>query len=82
MNQPGGAQATGPERDFIGYGRFPPAVRWPDDAGVVVSVVLNYEAGSEYSYLDDGRNDSWGEHSDQVGPQGARPRHRDPLRVR
>ncbi|MQA79680.1 MAG: polysaccharide deacetylase family protein [Streptosporangiales bacterium] len=60
---------TGPSRDFIGYGRFPPKVRWPNDASLVISVVLNYEAGAEYSLLEDGRNDSWGEHSDQIGSE-------------
>lgn len=58
--------AAGPARDFVGYGRFPPRVRWPNDASLVISVVLNYEAGAEYSLLEDGRNDSWGEHSDQI----------------
>lgn len=61
--------ATGPSRDFVGYGRFPPMVRWPNDASLVISVVLNYEAGAEYSLLDDGRNDSWGEGADEIGPE-------------
>jgi peptidoglycan/xylan/chitin deacetylase (PgdA/CDA1 family) len=34
-------------RDFIGYAWNYPKVRWPDDARVVVSLVLNYEEGSE-----------------------------------
>ncbi len=62
------AQA-GPARDFAGYGRRTPRVRWPDDASLVVNIVLNYESGAEYSLLDgDGRNDSWGEYSYQIGP--------------
>lgn len=34
-------------RDLIGFGRDRPKVRWPDDARVAVSLVLNYEEGSE-----------------------------------
>jgi peptidoglycan/xylan/chitin deacetylase (PgdA/CDA1 family) len=34
-------------RDFVGYAWNYPKVRWPDDARVVVSLVLNYEEGSE-----------------------------------
>jgi sugar phosphate isomerase/epimerase/peptidoglycan/xylan/chitin deacetylase (PgdA/CDA1 family) len=63
-----GAQ-DGPARDFRGYGRHIPRVRWPGDASLVVNIVLNYESGAEYSLLDgDGRNDSWGEYSDQIPP--------------
>ena len=40
------------ERDFIGYGPNPPKIEWPDGARVAVSVVVNYEEGSEYSLLD------------------------------
>ena len=40
------------ERDFVGYGPNPPAVRWPGDARIALSVVVNYEEGSEYSTLD------------------------------
>ena len=40
------------ERDFIGYGPNPPKVQWPEGAKVAVSVVVNYEEGSEYSLLD------------------------------
>ena len=67
VTEPG---AVGPRRDFVGYGRRPPAVRWPGDASVVVNVVINYESGAEYSLPDgDGRNDTWGEYSYQVGPE-------------
>lgn len=38
------------ERDFIGYGEHPPKVTWPGGARVAVSLVVNYEEGSEYSY--------------------------------
>jgi peptidoglycan/xylan/chitin deacetylase (PgdA/CDA1 family) len=60
----------GPARDFVGYGRRTPDVRWPGGASLVVNIVVNYESGGEYSLPDgDGRNDSWGEYSTQVGPE-------------
>lgn len=37
------------ERDFIGYGRTPPKAAWPGGARVAVSIVVNYEEGSENS---------------------------------
>ena len=40
---------AGPPRDFIGYGPHPPRVRWPHDAALALSIVVNYEEGSEYS---------------------------------
>ena len=40
------------ERDFVGYGPHPPRVQWPDNARIAISVVVNYEEGSEYSLLD------------------------------
>lgn len=65
-----GTEAAGPRRDFVGYGRRPPAVHWPGGASVVVNVVVNYESGAEYSLGDgDGRNDTWGEYSYQIGPE-------------
>lgn len=39
----------GPRRDYIGYGRHAPKVVWPNGARIAVSVVLNWEEGSEYS---------------------------------
>ena len=32
-------------RDLIGYGSKPPHPRWPKDARIAVSIVLNYEEG-------------------------------------
>ncbi len=59
-----------PTRDFVGYGRVPLDVRWPGGANLVINVVINYESGAEYSLADgDGRNDTWGEYSYQVGPE-------------
>ncbi len=40
------------QRDFTGYGKNPPQVRWPDDARIALSMVVNYEEGSERSLLD------------------------------
>ena len=60
---------AGPARDLVGYGRRTPQVRWPGGASLVVNIVVNYESGAEYSMPDgDGRNDSWGEYSYQIGP--------------
>jgi len=39
----------GPKRNFVGYGRRPPKVFWPNNARVAVNLVVNYEEGSEYS---------------------------------
>ena len=62
------------ERDLVGYGRNPPAFSWPDDARVVVNMVLVYEEGSEYSVLwGDDRNDGWGEYPEP----GVQPPQRD-----
>ena len=38
------------ERDFIGYGAQPPKINWPNKARIVVSIVANYEEGSELSF--------------------------------
>jgi allantoinase len=38
-------------RDLIGYGGNPPDPRWPGNARIAVSVVLNYEEGGEYCIL-------------------------------
>jgi allantoinase len=39
-------------RDFLGYGRDKPASRWPGDARVAVSFVVNFEEGAEFSIAD------------------------------
>ncbi len=47
------------ERDFFGYGNNPLPVRWPGDAPVAVSFVVNVEEGAERSLADgDERNES------------------------
>ena len=40
---------TGPRRDFIGYGRDKPSFLWPDGKRLALSIVVNYEEGSEHS---------------------------------
>ena len=58
------------ERDLIGYGRNVPQVRWPGDARIAVSVVVNYEEGAEYSLLDgDAHHETNGEVPSPVPPQ-------------
>ncbi len=39
-------------RDLVGYGSNVPVVQWPNGARIAISVVVNYEEGSEYSLLD------------------------------
>lgn len=38
-------------RDLIGYGANPPHPRWPNDARIAISFVLNYEEGGERCVL-------------------------------
>ena len=60
------------QRDFVGYGLNPPQVEWPNGARIAISVVVNYEEGSEYSTLDgDAQGESMGEAQSPV-PQGDR----------
>ena len=40
------------ERDLVGYGKNVPRIEWPGGARIAVSLVVNYEEGSEYSTLD------------------------------
>lgn len=45
-------------RDLVGYGGRPPHPRWPGDARVAVSVVVNFEEGAELSVSEgDPRNE-------------------------
>jgi allantoinase len=38
-------------RDMVGYGRTPPAARWPNGARLALQIVLNYEEGGENTIL-------------------------------
>lgn len=56
-------------RDLIGYGPNPPQVKWPNGARIAISVVVNYEEGSEYSTLDgDPSGEKGGESPSPAGP--------------
>ena len=59
-------------RDLVGYGPNPPVVEWPEGARIAVSVVVNYEEGSENSILDgDPHGETMGESPSPV-PLGER----------
>jgi len=46
------------DRDFAGYRDAPPAVRWPNDAQLAVSIVVNIEEGAELALsMGDERNE-------------------------
>jgi peptidoglycan/xylan/chitin deacetylase (PgdA/CDA1 family) len=46
-------------RDFLGYAGKAPNVKWPRDARVAVSFVVNFEEGAEFSISDgDARNEA------------------------
>ena len=58
-----------PERDLVGYGATPPRVRWPNDARIAISLVVNYEEGSENLLQDGiGRREQMGESMSPVPP--------------
>ncbi len=60
------------DRDFIGYGKHPPKVEWPDGARVALSLVVNYEEGSEYSFaFGDTKQEAYKEYPKQL-PEGVR----------
>ena len=52
-------------RDFLGYGRDLPSTAWPGGAGLAVSIVVNFEEGSERS---PGRGDALAEPSGESEP--------------
>lgn len=59
----------GIQRDLRGYGRNQPRVTWPNGARVAVSLVVNYEAGSENSFtLGDPFQETIGEFALAVNP--------------
>jgi peptidoglycan/xylan/chitin deacetylase (PgdA/CDA1 family) len=45
------ANIAGPVRDMFGYGPDIPVVSWPNGARVAISLVLNWEEGSELSFF-------------------------------
>ncbi|SOE95065.1 Peptidoglycan/xylan/chitin deacetylase, PgdA/CDA1 family [Burkholderia sp. D7] len=40
------------QRDFVGYGAHPPDPKWPNGARLALNIVVNYEEGSEASFVD------------------------------
>jgi hypothetical protein len=48
----------GPKRDYVGYGRNVPKVVWPDGARIAVSLIVNYEEGSEVHMSADNANEA------------------------
>jgi allantoinase len=57
LNPRAGSTPVGPARDLIGYGATVPKVTWPNNARVAVSIILNWEEGSELSFFNgDGKN--------------------------
>src|SRR5229473_6077978 len=42
----------GPTRDLVGYNGKPPKVTWPNGARIAISLVVNYEEGSELAVGD------------------------------
>lgn len=84
-------------RDFEGYRNDVPKIKWPNDAQLAVSIVVNIEEGAELSIGNgDERNEQIYEVVDQVigvrdlcmeshfeyGPRAGWPRIRDALRLR
>lgn len=61
-------------RDFYGYGNRYPELRWPGEARLAVSVVLNVEEGAELAVsAGDERNETVHEAVQMVeGPPGPR----------
>lgn len=57
------------DRDLVGYADSPPRVTWPNNARIAISLVVNYEEGSE-NLLQDGidRRESWAEAMSPVPP--------------
>ena len=50
------------QRDMVGYAKTPPQVEWPGDARIAISIVLNYEEGSERTpYYGDEDHEKHGE---------------------
>ncbi len=62
------------QRDLVGYGNNVPQIRWPGDAQIAVSIVINYEEGSERNPLD---GDPYHESNGEVPS----PRRRHPDRI-
>lgn len=61
------------QRDYIGYGPDPPEFSWPGETRLAVSLVVNYEEGSEYTLTSgDSRQETLGEWGTKDFPPGVR----------
>jgi peptidoglycan/xylan/chitin deacetylase (PgdA/CDA1 family) len=66
-------EVPGPTRDLVGYARELPPGGWPGGARIAVSLVVNYEEGSERSYaMGDPDQESSTEWNSYVLPPGVR----------
>ena len=52
---PNPGAVPGPVRDVVGYNGKPPKVTWRGGARIAISLVVNYEEGSELAVGDGGR---------------------------
>ena len=60
----------GPKRNHLGYGRNVPKVFWPNGERVAVSLIVNWEEGSEYAMAyGDQRNEGLAEINYSMGPE-------------
>lgn len=61
------------DRDYVGYGDEPPVFDWPGGNRLAISLVVNYEEGSEYTLTDGGdRQETLGEWGVKEFPPGVR----------
>jgi peptidoglycan/xylan/chitin deacetylase (PgdA/CDA1 family) len=64
---------TTPQPNYVGYGAHPPEIRWPGNARLAISLVLNYEEGSERSLgLGDADQESLSEWGPYASPKAIR----------
>ena len=60
-------------RNLVGYGASPPELRWPNGARLAISIVVNYEEGSERSFaMGDPDQESMTEWGSYAMPAGVR----------
>lgn len=66
-------ETPGPPRDLVGYGRDLPPGGWPGGARIAVSLVVNYEEGSEQSFaMGDAAQETATEWNSYALPPGVR----------
>jgi len=66
-------RVPGPQRDLVGYARELPPGGWPGDARIAVSLVVNYEEGSERSFaMGDNEQETSTEWNSYELPRGIR----------